>query len=713
MEKQIVETFELNNEEVEEFVFPSKHYMPKELTQQAEFLQKYPTYDGRGIKIAILDTGVDPSCPGLQKTTDGKIKLIECSDLTGAGDVDTSTVKKADENRILIGLTERELKIPKTWKNPSGDWHLGIKPLHELYSYKIKKRINESKCDEFNKKNKSAIAEAMKELNEHEKKVGTKSKKISDIEDREEINAKLELLKGAEKFEVESPVADCIVWFDGEKWKACLDTSLKGDLENVKVMSNFNENQEYGFLSDNCLMSYCLNIHDNGNLLEICATHCDHGTHVAHIAAGHFPDDPEKDGLAPGAQIISLCIGDSRDYYWLNAQAFIRALNKCIELKVDVINFSYTTVRNCVDNGSFAKLIKNVVEKHGIIFVAGAGNYGPALSTMGFACGKLHHSAIYVGAYLTAEMKETMYSHFEADNSVVFPFSSRGPCLDGTLGVCISAPGAAMAGVPKHNLKNSEVMAGTSMSAPNATGNIACLLSALKSESVPISPFRIKLGLTNSAMMPEDGSHHPFSLGAGIIQISSAFELIKSSMASIPSNLTDFKIKVNGKRGIYLRELYDVNRIQECNAFVKAKFNCDKELEKVVNYECSVLLKLSEGSENFVRCPKYSRLPSSSFFVHVDPTNLEPGKVHYAEVVGIDPKNRSLGPLFRLPITVIIPEKLAQDDEYQYKKKLTLEPANPHRIFLQTPKGSTYVKVIFKSYEEQKTTKFMLQSSCP
>ena len=52
-----------------------------------DFLTGHPTSDGRGVVIAVLDTGVDPSIPGLTKTPDGEVKVIDVQDFTGQGDV--------------------------------------------------------------------------------------------------------------------------------------------------------------------------------------------------------------------------------------------------------------------------------------------------------------------------------------------------------------------------------------------------------------------------------------------------------------------------------------------------------------------------------------------------------------------------------------------------------------------------------------------------
>lgn len=79
----------------------------------------------------------------LQVTTTGERKILDLVDTTGSGDVDTSTVRRTDavKSRQIQGLSGRQLCIPDDWVNPTGEWHVGIKAIFELFPSTVKSRM--------------------------------------------------------------------------------------------------------------------------------------------------------------------------------------------------------------------------------------------------------------------------------------------------------------------------------------------------------------------------------------------------------------------------------------------------------------------------------------------------------------------------------------------------------------------------------------------
>lgn len=122
-------------------------------------------------------------------------------------------------------------------------------------------------------------------------------------------------------------------------------------------------------------LTYTVTIHNQGNLLEIYTPCHSHASHVASITAAYFPDQPaEKNGLAPGAQIVSMKIADSRVGSMETGASITRAFNRCMELKIDLANMSYGEQTNFVGKGHITEWISKMINKHHLIFVTSAGN---------------------------------------------------------------------------------------------------------------------------------------------------------------------------------------------------------------------------------------------------------------------------------------------------------------------------------------------------
>ncbi|KAK6024016.1 hypothetical protein OSTOST_10183 [Ostertagia ostertagi] len=216
-------------------------------------------------------------------------------------------------------------------------------------------------------------------------------------------------------------------------------------------------------------------------------------------------------------------------------------------------------------------------------------------------------------------------------------------------------PSPACPGIPR---KSAEMMNGTSMSSPNTTGAIACMLSKLRSENIQWTPYRVRLALENTAA--GNANEEAFGGGYGLVQVLNGYEYMRSYKDVLPPLfMTDIDVRVKqsnrSMRGIYIRELLESQNLQEYTVSIQPKF---KEFSDNIG-KSDLAMKISLQSEGeFLEFPRTFLLTAGEghFAVKVDPTVLSRGEFAYTEIVGLCEDNYAFGPLFRVPITVISPE---------------------------------------------------------
>lgn len=213
-----------------------------------------------------------------------------------------------------------------------------------------------------------------------------------------------------------------------------------------KTLSDFRKQQQLSiFGTADVNFTYAVNIYDEENVLSIVSDAGAHGTHVAGITSAFHPGDSIVNGVAPGAQIVGLKIGDSRLGSMETGTAFTRCLIESVRRGCDIINLSYGEAVALCNSGRHAKLVRDLVHKHNIIFCSSAGNNGPALSTVG-APGASMDDIISVGAYFSRDMMIGSYSMMLGEDGLAaenynahkdgatYTWSSVGPALDGAEG---------------------------------------------------------------------------------------------------------------------------------------------------------------------------------------------------------------------------------------------------------------------------------------
>lgn len=77
----------------------------------------------------------------------------------------------------------------------------------------------------------------------------------------------------------------------------------------------------------------------------------------------YYEDQPELNGVAPGCQLISLKIGDSRLETMETGTALVRALIAVARHKCDLINLSYGEAAILSNSGRYVALVNQLVDE--------------------------------------------------------------------------------------------------------------------------------------------------------------------------------------------------------------------------------------------------------------------------------------------------------------------------------------------------------------
>nr|XP_023026432.1 tripeptidyl-peptidase 2-like [Leptinotarsa decemlineata] len=279
-----------------------------------------------------------------------------------------------------------------------------------------------------------------------------------------------------------------------------------------------------------------------------------------------------------------------------------------------------------------------------------------------------------------------------------YTWSSRGPTIDGGVGVHVCAPGGAITSVPNFTLRYSQLMNGTSMASPHAAGTIAVLLSGLVQQNLSYSPYVVRRALENTASFIE-GVEVP-AQGSGLIQVEKAFDYLVNFNAECDRNVR-FQIQCGSlnSKGIYIRSKPHTSS-HTFKVSVEPHFlDCDNiPAETKIYYNQKFVLTCDA---TFISFPVHLDLSNATrmFAIKIDTSSLCEG-LYCTFIKAYDVSCIEKGPVFKIPITILQPKGITEPKYSLTYNKVNFKPNTIKRYYYTVPNMATWAVLKLSSDED-------------
>ena len=620
----------------------------------AAFVKEHPKWDGRGVVVAVLDTGVDMSVSGLETTSTGELKVIETRDFSGEGDVKLARARRTVEDGVAVLRTGDGFV--------KGIGALPVSPGDGVYwiGFFDEKQLEHGHVGDLNRN-------------------GRRDDKFGVVAFRP---------KGA---------SDPVVF---------VDTDGDGDLADEMPRKSYRlEPTWFAFThpspkKDQTPVAVTVTVFpDEERKVEFHFDDGGHGTHVAGISTGHGIHGREGfDGIAPGAKVISLKIGNNNlsggaTTPGSKKRAIAYASRWAREHQVPVVmNISYGIGSEVEGWSAIDLALTRELEANPLLAASvSAGNSGPGLSTMGMPAASAR--CWTAGALLIPENAAALWGG-KVDRMKVFGFSSRGGELAKPDGL---TPGVAWSTVPPFMTRS--VMAGTSMAAPQAAGVHALLMSAATDAGIAWTSGSIKRAMKSTAKkLP---GYTILDQGAGLVQIAPAWKhLSRVARDKYVGVLLDWDVETavprrpgtKGTASFWNTGTYVPGHPHTIDLTVKPVFvggATDKDKRAFF-----ATLRLRSDAR-WVRLDRSRVAIRGGTPAHLKLT-LNPGAVskpglHIAHVTGSATGQH--GTAFTVPIVVTMPITFSSAATRSRQFTGSLDPGDIERLFVEVPPGATAMKL--------------------